>query len=107
MYVTQGHEGKNDYVGMNPAATEIICQGVGVYAGRRFQPATTTPGAATEHGARIHAYQPTMPCRLLFPDDHNTVNLQMPPAPQASPQLLGRQLWSFLNVLNRINLFWG
>ena len=31
-YLTKGHEGNNDYVRMNPAATEIICQGVGVYA---------------------------------------------------------------------------
>ena len=28
---TKGHEGKNDYVRMNPVATEIIRQGVGVY----------------------------------------------------------------------------
>ena len=31
-YLTQGHEGNNDYVRTNPAATEIIRQGVGVYA---------------------------------------------------------------------------
>ena len=58
---------------MNPAATEIIRQGVGVYATRRLQTATTTPWATTEQGARIHAYQPTTPCRLPYPDDHNTV----------------------------------
>ena len=72
-YLTQGHEGNNDYGRMNPAATEIIRQGVGVYATRRLQPATTTPWATTEQGARIHAYQPTTPCRLPCPDDHNTV----------------------------------
>ena len=72
-YLTQGHEGNKDYVCMNPAANEIICQGVGVYATRRLQPATTTPWATTEQGARIHAYQPTSQCRLPCPDDHNTV----------------------------------
>ena len=71
-YLTQGHEGNNDYVRMNPAATGIIRQGVGVYDTRRLQPATTTPWATTEWGARIHAYQPTTPCRLPYPDDHNT-----------------------------------
>ena len=55
-YLTQGHEGNNDYVGMNPAATEIICQGVGVYATRRLQPAANTLWATTERRARIHAY---------------------------------------------------
>ena len=54
-YLTQGHEGNNDYVCMNPAATKIIRQGMGVYATRRLQPATTTPWATTEQGARIHA----------------------------------------------------
>ena len=72
-YLTQGHEGNNHYVRMNPAATEIILQGVGVYATRRFQPATTTPWATTERGGCIHAYQPTTPCRLRYPNDHNTV----------------------------------
>ena len=33
-YLTQGHEGNNDYVRMIQAATEIIRQGVGVYATR-------------------------------------------------------------------------
>ena len=37
-YLRQGHEGNNDYVRMNPVATEIIRQGVGVYATRRLQP---------------------------------------------------------------------
>ena len=60
-YLTQGHEGNNDYVRMNPAATEIICQGVGVYATRRLQPAAKTRWATAERGARIHAYQPTTP----------------------------------------------
>ena len=32
-----------------------------------------TPWATTERGARIHAYQPTTPCRLPHPDDQNTV----------------------------------
>ena len=35
-YLTQGHEGNNDYVRMNRAATEIIHQGVGVHATRRL-----------------------------------------------------------------------
>ena len=72
-YLTQGHEGNKDYAVMNPAATEIIRQGVGVYATRRPQPATTKPWATTEQGARAHAYQPTTPCRLPCPEDHNTV----------------------------------
>ena len=72
-YLTQGHERNNDYVRMNPAATEIICQGVGVYATPRLWPGTNTLWATTERGAHIHAYQPTMPCRLPHPDDHNTI----------------------------------
>ena len=47
-YLTQGQEGNNDYVRMNPAATEIIHQGVGVYATWRLQPAATTPWDTTE-----------------------------------------------------------
>ena len=35
--------------------------------------AATTLLATTERGARIHAYQPTTPCCLPYPDDHNTV----------------------------------
>ena len=72
-YLTQGHEANNKYVRMNPAATQIIRQGVGVYATRRLRPDANTPWATTEQGARIHAYQPTTPCRLPNPDDHNTV----------------------------------
>ena len=72
-YLTQGHEENNDYARMNPAATEIIHQGIGVYATQRLQPATTTPWATTEQGARVHAYQSTTPCRLPCPDTHNTV----------------------------------
>ena len=72
-YLTQGHEGNNNLVRMKQAATEMIRQGVGVYATRRLQPATTTPWATKERGARIHAYQPTTPCVLPYPDDHNTV----------------------------------
>ena len=72
-YLTQGHEGNNDYIRMKPSATEILCQGVGVYATRRLQPDANTPWAATERGAHTHAYQPTTPCRLPHPDDHNTV----------------------------------
>ena len=72
-YLTQGRKENNDYVRMNPAGTEIIHQGIGVYATRRLQPATTTPWAAMEQGARVHAYQPTTPCRLPCPDDRNTV----------------------------------
>ena len=74
-YLTQGHEGNNDYVRMNPAATQIIRQGLGVCATQRLQPATTTQWATTKQGARIHAYQPRTPCRLPCPDDHNTVIL--------------------------------
>ena len=72
-YLAQGHEENNDYVRMNPAATEIIRQGVGVYATRRLQPAATKPWATTERVADIHAYQPATPCRLPYPDEHNTV----------------------------------
>ena len=72
-YLTQGHERNNDYVRMNPAATEIIRQGVGVYATRRLRPDTNTPWATPERGAHIHAYQPTMQRRLPQPDNHNTV----------------------------------
>ena len=72
-YLTQGHEGNNDYVRMNPAAAVIICQGVGVYATRRLEPATATPWATTEQGARVHAYQQKTPCNLPCPDDRNTV----------------------------------
>ena len=63
-YLTQGHEGNNDYVRMNQAANEIISQGLGVYATQGLQPAATTPWATTERAARIHAYQPKTPCRL-------------------------------------------
>ena len=72
-YLTHGHEGSNDYVRMNPAATEIIRHRVGMYATQRLRPDANTPWATTERGAHIHAYQPTTPCRLLQPDDHNTV----------------------------------
>ena len=72
-YLTQGHEGNDHCVRMNPAATEIIRQGVGVYATRRLQPAANMPWATTEREAGIHAYQPTTPCRLPHPDNHNSV----------------------------------
>ena len=72
-YLTPGHEGDNDYARMNPAATEILHQGEGFYATRRLRPATTKPWATTEQGARVHAYQPTTPCRPPCPDDRNTV----------------------------------
>ena len=55
-YLTQGHERNNDYVCMNPAATEIIRQGMGLYATQRLRPDTNTPWATTERGAHIHAY---------------------------------------------------
>ena len=71
--LTQGHEGNNDYVRMNPAAPGIIRKRVGVYATRRLQPASTTPWANTEQRARVHAYQPTTPCRLPCSDDRNTI----------------------------------
>ena len=72
-YLTQGHERNNDYVRMIPAATEIIRRRVGVYATRRLRPGTNTPWSTTERRAPIHAYQPTMPCRLRHPDNHNTI----------------------------------
>ena len=72
-YLTQGHEGNNVYARIDPAATEITQQGVGVYITGNLQPATTTPWAIREQGARVHAYQPTTPCCLPCPDDHNTV----------------------------------
>ena len=72
-YLTQGHERNNDYVSMNPAKTGIIRQGVGVYATRRLWPDANTLLDTMERGAHIHAYQPTIPCRLPRPDDHNTV----------------------------------
>ena len=72
-YLTQGHERNNDYVRMNPAATGIIRQGMGVYATQRLRLDTNTPWATTERGAHIHAYQPMMPCRLPHPDNHNTI----------------------------------
>ena len=72
-YLTQGHERNNEYVRMNPAATEIISLGFGVYGTRRLLREANTPPATTERGAHIHAYQPTMPCRLRHPDGHNTV----------------------------------
>ena len=72
-YLTQGHERNNGYVRLNPAATEIIRQGMGVYATRRLRPDTNTPWATKERGAHIHAYQPTMPCRLPHPENHNTI----------------------------------
>ena len=72
-YLTQGHERNNDYVRMNPAANEIIRQGLGVYATWRLWPDTNTPWATTERRARLHAYQPTMPCRLPHPDNHKTI----------------------------------
>ena len=72
-YLTQGHERNNDYVRMNPAATEILRQGTGVYATRRLRQDAYTPLATTEWGAHIHAYQPTMPCGLPHPKNHNTI----------------------------------
>ena len=72
-YLTQGHEENNNYVRMNPAASEIIHKGRGFYATQRLQPATTRPWATTEQGMQVHAYQPTAPCRLPCPDDGNTV----------------------------------
>ena len=44
-----------------------------MYATRRLRPDANTPWATIERGAHIHAYQPTTPCRLPHPDDHNTV----------------------------------
>ena len=71
-HLTQGHEGNNDYVRGNPAATEMIHQGIRVYATRRLQPSTTTPWATTEQGARPHlpadnAVPPAMPRRPQQP----------------------------------------
>ena len=72
-YLTKGHEENNDFVRMNLAAAGIIRQGVGVYATWRLRRDANKPWATTERGAHIHAYQPTMPCGLPHPDDHNTV----------------------------------
>ena len=72
-YLTQGHEGNNDYVRMNPAATKIIRQEMGLYATQRLQSATDTPWATMEQRAGIRAYQPATQCRMPYPDDHNTV----------------------------------
>ena len=93
-YLTQGHEGNNDYVRMRPAATEIIDQGVGVYATGRLHPATTTPWATAEQGARVHAYQPMTPCRLPCPDDCNTVIFADASGTTNLTQAAGGQLWS-------------
>ena len=72
-YLTQGHEENNDYVRMNRAATEIIHQGVGVCATRRLRLDANGQWATTERGAHSQAYQPTTPCRLPHPDNHNAV----------------------------------
>ena len=93
-YLTEGHEGNNDYVRMNPAATEIIRQGVGVYATRRLQTAATTPWATTKRVARIHAYQTTTLYHLLYPDDHNTVIFADAWGTTSLTQQPGGQLWS-------------
>ena len=68
-----GPRGEQRLCPHEPRVTEIIRQGVGVYAIRRLLPDANTPWATTERGAHIHAYQPTTPCRLPHPDDHNTV----------------------------------
>ena len=103
-YLTQGHEGNNDYVRMNPAATEIIHQGVGVYAIRRLQPAATTPWATTEQGARVHAYQPTTPCRLPCPDDRNTVFFAHAPGTTSlTPAAGGAALELWTNATGRLH----
>ena len=84
-YLTQGHEGNNDYVCMNPAATEIVRNGVGVYATRRLQLAATTPPSLPTSDA-VPACRTRTKTTPLF--------LRMPLAPQASLQQLGGQLWS-------------
>ena len=53
-YLTQGHEGNIDYVRMNRVATEIIRQGVGVYA-------TRTP-TGSQHAVGHHGTGSTHPC---------------------------------------------
>ena len=73
VYLTEGHEGNKDDVRMNPAATGITRQGLGMYATQRHRSDANTPWASTEQGARIHGYQPTTTCRLPQPDDHNTI----------------------------------
>ena len=93
-YLSQGHEGNNDYVRMNPMATKIICQGVGVYATRRLRPDANTSWATTERGAHIHAYQPTTPCRLPHPEDHNTVIFADASGTTSLTPAAGGQLWS-------------
>ena len=79
---------------MNPVATEIIRHGMGAYATRRLLPATSTPWATTEQGARVHAYQPTTPCCLPCPDDHNTVIFADASGTTSLTPRLGGQLWS-------------
>ena len=72
-YLIQGHERNRECVQTNAAATEIVHQGIGVYAVPRIKPASTTPWATTERGAHVNAYQPTSPCRMPQPDNQNTV----------------------------------
>ena len=94
-YLTQGHEGKNDYVRTNAAANEIIRQGVGVYATRTLRPDANTPETSTERGAHIHAYQPTTPCRLPHTEHHNTVIfVDASGTTSLTPAAGAGQLWS-------------
>ena len=72
-YLIQGHERNCECIQMNAAATEIIHQGMGVYAVPRIRPATTTSSTTTAGGARVHSYQPSSPCRLPRPDDQNNI----------------------------------
>ena len=91
-YLPQGHERNNDYVRMNPGATDIIRQGMGVYATRRLRPDTNTLWATTERGAHIHVYRQR--CRAAYRTRTTTTrsSSRMPPALQASPQRPGGRL---------------
>ena len=103
-YLTQGNERNNDYVRMNPAATEINRQGMGVYATRRLRPDTNTPWATTERGAHIDAYQPTMPCRLPHPDNHNTIIFaEASGTTSLTPAARGAALESEVDTTNRLH----
>ena len=72
-YLIQGHKRNCECVQMNAAATDIVYQGIGVYAVPRIRPAVPTPWATTAREAHVHAYQPTSSCRMPRPDDTNTV----------------------------------
>ena len=66
-YPAHGHERSDEYVQMNAAETEIIHQGLSVYASHQITPATTRAVANTTQEVRNHAYQLTTPrCLTVF-----------------------------------------